>query len=94
MDTYIMQNAITFLIKRTDWQIMEDVFSWGYHRGISFVPSTVATGAISCNGQFSNINFDDVNVGLEITISQPPGLFFDNLNIANAGNGPNQVAVL
>ena len=36
------------------------------------------------NGQFSNINFDNVDVGLALYSSQLYGLMFSNLNIANA----------
>ena len=76
-------NAITFLFLRSDWEVVEDVFSWGYSRGMTFNKSS--HGAL--NGQFTDIDFDDVDVAIEIHSTQTPGILFSNLNIANAGNG-------
>ena len=67
---------------------MEDIFSWGYGRGLVLAQS--ASGA--CNGQFTDINFDAVDVGIEVEATQDPGAFFSNLNLANAGGWCNDAA--
>jgi hypothetical protein len=61
---------------------VEDIFTWGYGRGL--VLSESEAGA--CNGQFTNINFDAVDVGVEVAATQQPGCLFSNLNLANAGS--------
>ncbi|KAH3763196.1 Pectate lyase superfamily protein [Pelomyxa schiedti] len=72
-----------------DNAVVEDVFSWGYNIGMQFAQS--ANGA--CNGQFTDINFDDVDIGLDIQTTQEPGIIFDNLNLANAGDGSHKIGV-
>jgi hypothetical protein len=59
-----------------DWEIVEDVFSLGYHIGMAFHQSE----HLSCNGQFTDINFDDVDIGI-------------NLNLANAGSGSSHIGI-
>jgi hypothetical protein len=87
---WINNNGITFLIERTDWEIVEDVFSWGYQTGMAFRKSIYG----ACNGQFTNINFDQVDIGIEISYARVYGIFFSNLNLANAGGGSNRIAIL
>jgi len=47
-------NAITFLLQRSDWEIVEDVFSWGYVLCLMFcllllaVCSVVVYSAVVC----------------------------------------------
>ena len=99
---YINNQAFTFVFYRSDWEVVQDVFSWGYHVGmvissfffLHFKANTKSR--IMCiklfkeskvgttNGQFSNIDFDNVDVGLALYSSQDYGLMFSNLNIANA----------
>jgi len=86
---YINNNAFTFVFQRSDWEIVQDVFSWGYHVGMLFQ----ASGVGATNGQFTNINFDNVDVGLDLYDSQDWGLMFSNLNIANAGGGSFRLAM-
>jgi hypothetical protein len=74
---------------RTDWEVIEDVFSWGYAIGARFHAS--ANG--SMNGQMSNVNFDNVDVGLQMSDTQPYAVHISNLNIANAGGGTNHIAI-
>jgi hypothetical protein len=81
--------GVTFHILRTDWEIISDVFSWGYSRGMRFGQSPHG----ACNGQFTDIDFDNVDVGIQFDASQPYGLFFSNLNLANAGNGAQRLAL-
>ena len=89
MVDYVMANAVTFLFYRSDWEVVTDVFSWGYHTGIRFAQS--ATGAT--NGQFTNVDFDNVDIGIDAEATQPYGVFVSNLNLANAGNGNSRVAI-
>eukprot|EP01079_Euglenida_sp_SAG-EU17-18_P006158 gene6158-1101_t len=90
----------------TKWQVIDDVFSWGYSRvspqpspvlccrWVSLLRTHLLQGMVftaskdgACNGQFTDINFDDVDIGVEVQASQPWGLMFQNLNLANAGDG-------
>jgi hypothetical protein len=82
-------NAVTFDLMRTDWEVIEDVFSWGYAIGARFRASTNG----SMNGQMSNVNFDNVDVGLQLINTQPYAVHISNLNIANAGGGTNHIAI-
>jgi len=87
---YINNNGFTFVFYRSDWELVQDVFSWGYHVGMLFRESKAG----ATNGQFSNINFDNVDVGLALYSSQLYGLMFSNLNIANAGGGTSRTAIV
>jgi len=87
---WINNNGITFIIERTDWEVVEDVFSWGYQTGMTFRKSTYG----ACNGQFTDINFDQVDIGIEILYTQTYGIFFSNLNLANADGGSNRIGIL
>jgi hypothetical protein len=87
---WVNNNGITFIIERTDWEVVEDVFSWGYQTGMAFRKSIYG----ACNGQFTDINFDQVDIGIEVSYTQLYGIFFSNLNLANAGGGSNRIAIL
>jgi hypothetical protein len=87
---WVENNGISFLFLRTDWEIVEDVFSIGYHIGMSFQKSVYG----SCNGQFTDINFDNVDIGIEVYYTQTWGILFSNLNLANAGGGSNRIGIL
>jgi hypothetical protein len=82
-------HAVTFDFMRTDWEVVQDVFSWGYSIGARFRAS--ASG--SMNGQMSNVNFDNVDVGLQLSDTQLPAVHISNLNIANAGGGTNHIGI-
>lgn len=47
----------------------------------------------AANGQLSNINFDNVDVGIDVYETQPYGILISNLNVANAGGGTNRLAI-
>ena len=82
-------NGTTFIFQRTDWEVVEDIFSWGYHVGVEF--SASKHGAM--NGQMTDINLDNVNVGFDVSATQPYAVLVSNLNIANAGAGTDHVAI-
>jgi hypothetical protein len=79
----------TFMFQRTDWEVVEDIFCWGYHVGIEFSASKY--GAM--NGQMTDINLDNVNIGLDVSATQPYAVHVSNLNVANAGAGTDHVAI-
>ena len=86
---WVNNNATTFLFLRTDWETVEDVFSFGYQTGMAFRKSAVG----ACNGQFTDINFDNVDIGIDVSYTQPWGIIFSNLNLANAGGGSNRIGI-
>ena len=71
-----------------DWEVVEDIFAWGYLTGVELSGSKHG----GMNGQMSNINLDNVDVGFDLRETQPYVVHVSNLNIANAGvrtpNGP------
>ncbi|HEY5914982.1 MAG TPA: glycosyl hydrolase family 28-related protein [Verrucomicrobiae bacterium] len=89
MQVFQSANAVSFDFMRTDWEVVQDVFSWGYYIGARFRAS--AHGGM--NGQMSNINFDNVDIGLHLTATQPYAVHISNLNIANAGGGTHHIGI-
>lgn len=87
---WVNNNGVTFLFLRTDWEVVDDVFSWGYQTGMAFQASSFG----ACNGQFTNINFDNVDIGIDVSYTQPWGILFSNLNLANADGGSNRIGIL
>jgi hypothetical protein len=89
IEAFQSTNAVTFDFMRTDWEVVQDVFSWGYSIGARFRAS--ASG--SMNGQMSNVNFDNVDVGLQLIDTQLFAVHISNLNIANAGGGTRHIGI-
>lgn len=87
---YLSANAVSFSFQRTDWEVVQDVFSYGYHLGASFTASTNG----SMNGQMSNVNFDNVDIGLYAQSTQAYAVHVSNLNVANAGGGTTQIGIV
>ena len=77
------------IFQRTDWEVVEDVFSWGYHVGIEFSASKY--GAM--NGQMTDVNLDNVNIGLDVQATQPYAVHISNLNVANGGAGSDHIGI-
>jgi hypothetical protein len=82
--------ATTFIFQRTDWEIVDDIFCWGYKTGVEL--SASRHGAM--NGQMANINLDNVDIGFDVSDTQPYAVHVSNLNIANAGAGSRHIAIL
>lgn len=82
-------NGTAYIFQRTDWEVVEDIFCWGYHVGIEFSAST--NGGM--NGQMTDIDLDNVDIGLDVNATQPYAVHISNLNIANAGAGTEHVAI-
>lgn len=55
---YMMANATAFIFQRTDWEVVNDIFCWGYKTGILF--SASKDGGM--NGQMTDIDLDAVDV--------------------------------
>ncbi len=87
---WVNNNGISFIFSKSDWEIVEDVFSWGYQTGMTFRKSVYG----ACNGQFTDINFDEVDIGIEVSYTQLFGIFFSNLNLAGRGGGSNRIGIL
>jgi len=82
-------NGTAYIFQRTDWEVVEDIFCWGYHVGIEFSASTKG----GMNGQMTDIDLDNVDIGLDVNATQPYAVHISNLNIANAGAGTEHVAI-
>jgi hypothetical protein len=89
LQAFTQTNGVSFNFMRTDWEVVQDIFSWGYDIGARFSAST--NGAM--NGQMSNVNFDNVNIGLQLIATQPYAIHISNLNLANAGGGTNRIGI-
>ncbi len=89
IEAFQSARAVSFDFMRTDWEVVQDIFSWGYYIGARFRAS--ANG--SMNGQMSNVNLDNVDIGLQLIDTQPYAVHISNLNIANAGGGTNHVGI-
>jgi len=82
-------NGRTFIFQRTDWEVVQDIFCWGYHVGVEFSASKFG----GMNGQMTDIDLDNVNIGFDVSATQPYAVHVSNLNIANAGAGTDHVAI-
>lgn len=82
-------NATSFIFQRTDWEVVENVFSWGYHVGMEF--SASKDGAM--NGQMTDIDFDGVDIGIDARATQQSGITVSNLSIANDGRGKSHTGI-
>jgi hypothetical protein len=80
--TYTGTHGFALVLRRSDWQIVHNFFALGYHVGILFGHGLNNNFTGGCNGQFSNINFDAADVGLDIYTVSGAGAHFSNLNIA------------
>jgi hypothetical protein len=77
MMTQIAKSAVALILKRSDWQIVHNFFAFGYHVGVQLV---AGAGNMGTNGQFSNLNLDATNVGIDIYSISPAGIQISNLN--------------
>ena len=76
LQQWVSANGATIVLARTDWEVVEDVFSWGYARGLKLMSSgqldpktNVSIGA--SNGQCTDIQFDAVDIGVEVLATDP-----------------------
>jgi hypothetical protein len=86
---FMTTKATAFIFQRTDWEVVENIFCWGYNVGVEL--SASKNGAM--NGQMADINLDNVDIGLDVGDTQPYAVHISNLNIANAGGGTEHIAI-
>jgi hypothetical protein len=86
---YTTTHGTTFLFQRTDWEIVEDIFCWGYRVGVEFSASKFG----GMNGQMTDINFDNVDIGIDAVQTLPYAVHISNLNIANDGAGTEHIGI-
>ena len=82
-------NATSFIFQRSDWEVVENIFSWGYHVGIELSASSDG----STNGQMSDVDLDGVDIGIDARSTQQPGVSISNLAIANDTRGKTRIAI-
>ncbi len=82
-------NAVSFIFERADWEVVENIFSWGYHVGLQL--SASKDGAT--NGQMTDVDFDGVDIGIDARATQQPGVTISNLAIANDNRGTSKIAI-
>lgn len=87
LTSFISNNGFALVLKRSDWQIVHNFFAFGYHVGVHFAKGA---GNHGTNGQFTNLNFDQTDVGLDIYAIQEPGINISNLNIVGGTGKYNQ----
>ena len=81
--------ATAFIFQRADWEVVENIFSWGYRVGIEL--SASKDGAT--NGQMTDVDLDAVDIGIDAQFTQQPGVSFSNLAIANDSRGKDRIAI-
>ncbi len=86
---YTEAHATSFIFQRADWEVVENIFSWGYRVGMEL--SASKDGAT--NGQMSDVDFDGVDVGILASATQQPGVSISNLAIANDDRGRDHIAI-
>ncbi len=86
---YSRSNAKAFVFGRSDWEVMEDVFCWGYGVGMELAKSKY--GAM--NGQMTDIGFDSVDIGINAIATQEQGVAISNLSVANDDVGQHRIAI-
>jgi hypothetical protein len=77
MMSQVAKSAVALILKRSDWQIVHNFFAYGYHVGVQLLSGA---GNLGANGQFSNLNLDATNVGIDIYAIAPAGIQISNLN--------------
>jgi hypothetical protein len=90
LEAYTFHNAFSFVFYRTDWQVVQDIFSWGYHVGALFGFTGTGPGQGGMVGQMSNVNFDNVDVGLAL-YGTGGDVHISNLNLASDPQPDQQV---
>jgi hypothetical protein len=88
---FTRRQGTALILRRSDWQVVEDFFAVDYAVGISFQKSPDGWGAM--NGQLSNIGLDGIGVGLDVWDLQEFSIFVSNLNIANAQKNGERIGI-
>jgi hypothetical protein len=86
---YSRTNAKAFIFGRSDWEVVEDVFCWGYSVGMELTESKYG----ATNGQMTDIGFDSVDIGINAMATQEQGVAISNLAVANDDIGQHHIAI-
>lgn len=86
----IARDAVALILRRTDWQIVENFFCFGYQTGIRLEQSPTDHGTNEqgqvkpreANGQLTNLNLDSVGIGIDVHATKPQGVQVANVNAA------------
>lgn len=77
-EEFMARYGTAILMHRSDWEVVDGVYTYGYHLGLQFVD--VGNGVT--NGQFANLTFKQADVGVDIYgASQVAGVHISNLDI-------------
>ncbi|GHA10904.1 hypothetical protein GCM10008090_20810 [Arenicella chitinivorans] len=91
---YIANNGVALWLRKSDWQIVNNFFCFGYKIGVKFDKEAEKTngsgqtyylgalGGQGTNGQFTNLNIDAANIGIEADYIATQGVTLSNVNIA------------
>ena len=94
---YIASNAVGIRLERTDWEVIDDYFSWGYKIGLQLGDSSEGVAKTEENGPknvvITNLQLDNVDIGIDAQNTNAYGVLISNLNIANAGGGSEHIAI-
>src|SRR5208283_901251 len=86
---FTMARATAYIFQRSDWEVVENVFCWGYRVGIEL--SASKDGAT--NGQMTDVDLDSVDIGIDARATQQQGVTFSNLAVANDNRGRDHIAI-
>jgi hypothetical protein len=80
VENWIRRNGTAFIFADAEWEVVHDVFAWGYLVGMNFGP----VGAAATSGEMSNVQFDDTGVGIDSYGTSIAGVNFTNLRISSS----------
>lgn len=72
---YQLRNAQALIIDKSDWEVVEDFFAILYYKGIVLGSSQDH----SPSGQFSNVQIDLANIGIDVNYIEPFGIHIVNM---------------
>jgi hypothetical protein len=76
---WVLANGTAMAFGRADWEMVENVFCFGYAFNMIFAAYGGA-GQVT-NAQMNNIAFDYANIGIYLADSATVGVFISNLNV-------------
>ncbi len=85
--TWKHDNAIGVRFGRSDWQVCENIFTFGLGTGMQFNHSSAASGAGATSGTFSNVQIDSCKYGIDATETGYQGVQIAGLAVSGGGAG-------
>ena len=89
ISTYMLNNAIAISTERSDWEIMSDITTSGYHIGLNFVSSTYG----ATNGQIKNLTCNNADMGIYLATTQEYGVFITNFSVQISNEASTAVGI-